>query len=150
MIKSSRSVDRMGKQQQRWSALCRKVREELSLKDEWTLPGRQGGWTSFKLVVLTLAFFSLLSKALVDSSMVFRSKSRFLSLTFVAFHHLASDGLSTSASRQPKFCTMTFLLIPKQFLNTYISSLLMNPLPTTLSSLSWGTVLLVSVHTTWS
>ena len=104
----------------------------------------------FKLVVLTLAFSSLLSKALVDSSMVFSSKSRFLSLTFMAFHHLASDGLSTSASRQPKFCTMTFLLIPKRFLNMPISSLLVNPLPTTLSSPFWGTVLLVSVHITLS
>lgn len=104
----------------------------------------------FKLVVLTLAFSSLLSKALEDSSMVFSSKSRFLSLTFKAFHHLASDGLSTSVSRQPKLYTMTFLFIPKRFLNTHISSLLMNPLPTTLSSLSWGTLLLVSVHTIWS
>lgn len=102
---------------------------------------------------LFLIFFSIMpaiklsSKMSASSPLHARSKSAFLSLTFKAFHHLAPDGLSSSTFHTFQTLQMNFLLIPKQFLNACIPSLPVDPLPGTLSKLlSWGTVLLVSVH----
>lgn len=136
---------RICEQQKGCSKRHAKVREELSLKDEWTLPGRQWDGTEVLVgkpdsAVLTCSIIPAANVLQNRSSFstAYRSKSKFPSLTFRAFHHLAPEGLPGRTSTHPKCSAQWLSFIPK-FLNAPVSSsLLMDPLPVTPSSLTRG------------